>query len=90
MKIKDNYVLKHISGKAIVVPIKEEALNFNGIITLNETSAFLFERLKKDITLQDLVTQMMETYEIDPKTALADIKDFIQALKERGLMDHEE
>jgi hypothetical protein len=87
MKIKDQYVLKKLAGKNIVVPIKEEAVNFNGIITLNETSVFLFERLKSDATVDDLIIALTECYEVDIETAKTDILSFIDILKQKGMID---
>jgi hypothetical protein len=87
MKIKDQYVLKRLAGKNIVVPIKEEAVNFNGIITLNETSAFLFEKLKNETTIELLVKDMTEAYEVDHDTAKKDIISFIDTLKKKGLIE---
>ncbi len=86
MKIKDQYILKKIAGKNIVVPIKEEAVNFNGIITLNETSTFLFEKLKNEITIDELVSLMVNRYDVEEKIARKDIIDFIDVLTKKGLI----
>ena len=86
MKIKDQYILKKIAGKNIVVPIKEEAVNFNGIITLNETSAFLFEKLKNEITIDELVSLMVNRYDVEEKIARKDIIEFIDILNKKGLI----
>ena len=86
MKIKDQYILKKIAGKNIVVPIKEEAVNFNGIITLNETSTFLFEKLKNEITIDELVSLMVNRYDVEEKIARKDIIEFIDILTKKGLI----
>lgn len=86
MKIKENYVLKKLAGKNIVVPIKEEAVNFNGILTLNETSAFLFEKLKQETSVEDLVKDLTKTYEVSEEIAKKDILLFVDMLKEKGLI----
>ena len=41
MKIKDGYMVREVAGSQIVVPVGERTVDFNGIITLNETAAFL-------------------------------------------------
>jgi hypothetical protein len=86
MKIKENYVLKEVAGKYLVVPINEEALNFNGIITLNETGAFLFRLLQVDQSLENLVNQMTDSYHVEAKQAEKDIENIIQQLNEKGLI----
>ena len=43
MKIKDGFAKRNIAGSDIVVPIGENAKEFNGMITLNETGGFLWD-----------------------------------------------
>ena len=47
MKLKANYVLREVAGENIVIPVDSEAINFNGIMTLNETGKFLWNQLKQ-------------------------------------------
>lgn len=86
MKIKEGYILKEVAGNFIVVAIGEAALDFNGVITLNETGAFLWDKMSDDITEQSLVDIMMNEYEIDENTAKADVLVFTQKLKEAELL----
>ena len=41
MDIKKDFVVRTIAGQDVVVPIGENVAKFNGIISLNETAAFL-------------------------------------------------
>lgn len=41
MKIKKGFVLRSVVGSRVVVPMGNEAINFNGMITLNETGLFM-------------------------------------------------
>ena len=45
MKIKEGYILRNVAGSFVVVPIGEAASEFNGMMNLNDTGAFLFEKL---------------------------------------------
>ncbi len=45
MKLKPGYIVRSIAGETIVVPTGEEAIRFNGIMTLNKTGKVLFEAL---------------------------------------------
>lgn len=86
MKIKEGYILKEVAGNFIVVAVGEAALDFNGVITLNETGAFLWDKMDSDITEQGLVDIMMSEYDIDENTAKADVLAFTQKLKEAELL----
>ena len=86
MKIKDGYMLSNVAGKYIVVPLGSEALDFNGIITTNETGAFLWKCLENDISEKDLLTALLKEYDIDEKMAAEDLSDLINKLKEAELL----
>ena len=47
MKIKNDFILRKVADSYVVVPVGELTLDFNGIINLNETGAFLFGLLQK-------------------------------------------
>ena len=47
MKIKDGYLHREVAGNIIVVPVGEASMNFNGMINLNETGAFLWKLFEK-------------------------------------------
>ena len=86
MRIKDGYMLSNVAGKYIVVPIGNEAIDFNGVITTNESGAFLWKCLEKDITEKELLDALLNEYDIEEETALADITDFINKLTEAELL----
>ncbi len=46
MKIKDDFVLRKVADSYVVVPVNSLTLDFNGVMNLNETGAFLFEALQ--------------------------------------------
>ena len=89
MKVKSGYILREVAGNYIVVAVGEEAMDFNGLITTNETGAFLWNKLSNDISESDLVCAMLEEYEIDQETAAADISAFLLKLKEAELLINE-
>ena len=89
MKVKSGYILREVAGNYIVVAVGEEAMDFNGLITTNETGAFLWNKLSNDISENDLVSAMLEEYEIDQETAADDISAFLLKLKEAELLINE-
>ena len=86
MKIKDGFVLREVAGSYIVVAVGEAVKNFNGIINLNETGAFLWEILAKGATKEELVAKLLEEYDVDEKTATKDVGTFINKLSEAKLV----
>ena len=44
MKIRDTYILRSVAGENLVVAVGAN-VNFNSVMTLNETGKFLWEKL---------------------------------------------
>ena len=86
MKVKEGYMLRNVADNYIVVAVGENALDFNGLITTNETGAFLWELLEDNKSFDDLLSSVLNEYEIDEATAKADIDGFIKKLKDADLL----
>lgn len=86
MKIKDGYVLRQVAGNSIVIAVGDEALNFNGIITINGAGTFLWEKLMNGADKDSLLKAMLSEYDIDEATASADIDEFLLKLKNADLL----
>lgn len=87
MKVNDGFILRNIADSWLVVPIGERVVDFNGMIALNETGAFLWELLAQEQSLTDLVQKLQEEFAVDEATARLDTTDFIDLLQEGGLLE---
>ena len=87
MKIKKGFMLRNIGGKHIVVAVGEASKSFNGLIRLNETACFLWEKLVKGSSKDELVKALTDEYEVDNKTAEESVDEFINTLKGARLLD---
>ncbi len=86
MKVKSNLILREIAGSWIIVPVAEMVVEFNGLMNLNESGAFLWKKLAEGAEMEELVSGMLAEYEIDEETARADIQEFVKLLDEKGLL----
>lgn len=87
MKIKSGFMLRTVADNYIVVPVGEASKQFNGMITLNETSAFLWNFLMKGTTEEKLVDELMKTYDVSREIAIKDVKSFIYELEKINVLD---
>lgn len=87
MKIKNGYMLREVAGEAVVVPTGEATLNFQGIISLNETGALLWNELEQGCEKKDLVQALLDEYEVDAETAEKDVNEFLKRADDAGLID---
>ena len=65
MKIKKGFTVRNIAGSDIVVPVGNAEKIFNGMITLNESGAFLWYALLKDNTVDEVVKKVTSEYDVD-------------------------
>lgn len=86
MKIKEGFVLKEIDNNFIVVAIGEAVKTFNGMIQLNETSAFLWKLLESGKEESEMAEEFAKEYGVSLEIATNDVNEFIQNLKEANLL----
>lgn len=84
MKIKEGYLLKQVAGKHVVVPVGD--LNFDGLISLNETGAFLWRILEEGCDELALVRSLSMEYGISEEQAKTDISAFLTILRNENLI----
>lgn len=87
MKIKDGFMLRQIAGSWVVVPLEQRVVEFNGLMTLNESGAMLWKLLETGAEVDDLVNAITNEYAIDENTARKDIKELLDNLTAKGLIE---
>ena len=85
MKIKENYTLRQIAGSWVVLSLADATVNFNGMLTLNETGVELWRLLETgEATRESLATYLTEDYDVSYDQALADVDAFLLKLVNAG------
>lgn len=87
MKINNEFVMREIAGDYVVVPVGSTVADFNKLITLNDTGAFLWERLNEEVGVNELTDMLVKEYEVNRETAETDVKDFIKLLTDYGVIE---
>lgn len=87
MKIRDGFVLKTVGDNHIVVPVGAQTVDFRSMITLNETGAFLWERLTAGCDAAQLLEALLAVYDVDAAVAEQDVTAFVQKLSENDLLE---
>lgn len=87
MKIKEDFVLRKVVDSYVVVPVNQMSLDFNGIINLNETGAFLFEILQNGAEKEELLSKLLKEYEVSEEVAKKDIDVFLSKVKEADILE---
>lgn len=88
MKIKEGFELKEIADRFVAIPTHENVVDFSSVIMLNETSAFMWNLLEEtDMTEDELTQKLLSEYDVDEKTAVSDVSDFIAELKKAEVLE---
>ena len=62
-------------------------VDFNKLVTLNESAAFLWRSVEgRDFTLDDLVGMLVSRYQIAEEVAKADAADILEGWKKVGFI----
>lgn len=88
MKIKKGFVLREMCGENIVTAEGLEHINFNKLISLNSTAAFLWNKVAdKEFTAEEMAQHLVEEYQIDMELALKDSEALCQAWINAGVAE---
>ncbi len=88
MKIKEGFVLRTIGDNYMVVGEGLARIDFNKIVSLNSTAAYLWKNvLGKDFDAQTLTGLLLKEYDVDEATALKDAEALVQKWVDSGLIE---
>lgn len=79
-KQADDMISREIAGEILLVPIRNNVGDLEGIYTLNETGAFIWSKLNGTNTLGDIHNAMVKEFEISSDTAWDDLLEFMSDL----------
>lgn len=86
-KIKDCFIMKDVAGDKIVIPRGEIAIEFNGVLVLNDSCIFLWDKMKDFVSAGELASALISEYSIDAETAEKDVQTLIDKLLENGILE---
>ena len=87
MKIIEGFRLRKLGKEHIVVGEGLAQVNFNKVISLNSSAAYLWESVEgKDFSVEDLVSLLLDKYEVEEDIARRDAEALAKAWLEAGVI----
>lgn len=86
MKLKQKFILREIANEAILIPIMNKDDLFNGVISLNETGVFIWKQLENEKSKEEIVSALLEEYEVSIEQARKNVDDFFANLEKLHLL----
>lgn len=88
MRIKKGFKLREIMGEFAVIGEGLEQVNFNKIISLNSTAAYIWREIQNsEFDAEVVANLLMARYEVSEEVAMNDAKALVQKLVENGLTE---
>lgn len=93
MRTIDGFRLRKLGNEYILVGESLELINFNKMITFNETAAFLWQKAVDasaklgGFTASDLCKALCAEYDVSPEKALSDIDATLDEWKTAGVIE---
>ena len=87
MKLKSDFALRQVADTWVVLPLREESVNFNGMLTLNEAGALLWQALEQGSDREALAEVLLKEYEVERQQALTDVDEFLEKLQNVGCVE---
>lgn len=88
MKIRKGFVLREMCGEHIVSAEGIDNFDFNKVISLNDTAAWLWDAVgDSDFNADTLTELLLSRYEVDRQTAAADAAALFGKWQDAGLLE---
>ena len=86
MELKKKMIKRTIGGETFLVPLGKAVYDANGLYFLTEVGAFIWDLLPQVEEENQILAAVLEEYDVDAETAQADIRGFMEKLKEMGIV----
>lgn len=87
MTIKNDFVLREVAGSYVAVAVGAASVDFNGMLTLNESGALLWRILERGAGRDGLISALTDEYDVDAEQAARDADKFIETLRQAGCLE---
>ena len=87
MKIKEGYVIRKVMGNHVVIATGEASKNFHGMVKLNDTAAEIWGYVAENKSVDEIVSCMLEKYEVDEAQLRPDVEKTLKTLVEQGFIE---
>ena len=87
MKLSGEFVVRQVMDQTVAVPVGQTALQFNGMILLNDVSKLIWNCLEEETTTEAIVKAVTDAFDVSKAEAQADILEFCEKLRSLQLLE---
>lgn len=86
MKINKDFMIRKIADETVLVATGQASQNFNGMISINEVGSFILHNIEECKDEDELISKILNEFEVDENTAREDTREFIEQLLKMGIV----
>jgi len=88
MKLRYNFVTNEVADKIVAVAIGDDMAKFNGFIKMNKTGAEIFNFLKDEISMENLIAEMAKLYPEETEATVTEVVEgFVAELEKSSVLE---
>ncbi len=84
---KENVVFRKVAGETLLVPIRGDIADMKKIYILNSLGEFIWNMINGERSFEDILDAILANYEVTREEAEKDIKEFLDLMAERNLVE---
>lgn len=87
MKLKTKYILRSVADKTVAIALEQGGEATDGVITLNETGAFIFSLINDGADFDTVAEKFFDEYDVTKEEAVKAVENFVEYLKNADLLE---
>lgn len=90
MKLKSGFKLRNVCGEYVLLAEGAEVINFNKMLAMNESAAYLYRRAEEnngEFTPETLAQYLLEEYEVSEEVATKEATVLADKWLQAGICD---
>ena len=87
MKLRGEFLVRQVMDDIVAVPVGQTALQFNGMIMLNDVSKRIWDCLTQETDMESIVTALTDAFDVSDREAREDIQEFLDKLRKMQLLE---
>lgn len=89
MKLNQKFILREVAGEYMLVNSDAQRVDLTSVFSLNESAAWLWRRIGTlEFTEDDLVTWLLDEYEVEEDVARGDVRDMVALWHQFGMIEN--
>lgn len=86
LKKTNQFVMRSLGDETVLIPRGEMAEEVNGVITLSETAAFIYEKAPEAENFEALAQCLSREYQISTEESRKDLREILEQMKQSRML----